>query len=83
MKKITIKYLKEHLSEVAEQASKGVLFQITKYSQPYFKMMPWQEDTTARVGKYVGKRFTQPVLHNKLLLNTALQYLYEDREGRF
>ena len=54
MKKVTLKHLKEALSEISEQAAKGEFIEVTKYNKPFVVMGP-AAPLGVRVGSKSGK----------------------------
>ncbi len=85
MKKVPLKYLKEHLAEVAEEVSKGSAIQITKYERPYFRLLP-NDPLPEHEGTWVGDRVGRPLrrgLKVNMGMNKILGILAEDREDPF
>lgn len=81
MKKIPLKYLKEHLAEVAEAAAGGTPIEVTKYQKPYFQMLPCRTPSVIH-GRYHGVRTLRPAVSRTGTDGRALRALQDDRKER-
>ena len=78
MKSVTLKNLKAHLSEYAEEASKGQTIYITKHQKPYI-LLTGAKTSTFHVGHQVGLRSLKSI-SKKASMGLYLKLLKEDRE---
>lgn len=78
MKNVPLKELKENLSSLAEEASRGVEILVTKHNRPYIRLMPG-EAPGLRKGSRVGIGRLAPVFSKPATRGRWLKILEEDR----
>lgn len=79
MKKTSLRELKEHLSDYAEQAARGETIEVTRYNKPFILLQPASNQNVSS-GPAVGKHKLTPVLKGGTA-GRALEFLIEDRKG--
>lgn len=77
MKSITLKSLKENLSQYTEEAAKGIPIEITKYNKPYVYI-----HAAASPSLHIGCRIGSPLrsIAKKASRNKFLKILKTDRQ---
>jgi prevent-host-death family protein len=79
MKSVSLKDLKQNLSQYAEEAAQGASIQVTKYNRP-FVLLVGARSPSLHIGLRAGTGFLQTV-GKKATEGKFLKTLLEDREG--
>lgn len=80
MKKISLKYLKENLSQLTEEAAQGAQIQVTKYNKPYIYIVG-MPTSSLHIGVKIGKGILKSV--SKFATKGAyLAELMKDRQEK-
>jgi prevent-host-death family protein len=81
MKHISLKTLKENLSDYTEAAAKGEVIAVTKYNRPYIVLSPSTHSIASDV--HVGKSLGAPLssIGGKTTKGKNLALLLEDRDN--
>lgn len=78
MKKVPLKELKEHLSDWMAEAAAGVPVEITRYNQPYVRLIA-AKNQGLHIGSFAGKRGLKSAFKTDPTNGKWLEFLMEDR----
>ena len=75
---VSLKTLKENLSEIVERVANGDVIEILKYNKPRVKLVPIG-NSAIRLGRFVGRKSLVPAVKTGTA-GQALKVLLEDRD---